>query len=54
MKKSWYKQKTTWAAIGSIATGIGLVVAGETKEGLIMIGFSLQALFQRQATNKIG
>lgn len=50
---AWYLQKTTWAAIAGIFTGIGMIVNGEVKEGIVLVVVSLQQLFQRMAISKV-
>ena len=49
-----YKQKTFWAGIAGIFTGIGLVVSGQTSEGVAAILAGVQVIFLRQAVDKSG
>lgn len=50
--KQFLKQKTTWAGIAAIATGIGLYIAGEKTEALQTIIGGIGLVFLRQAVAK--
>ncbi len=56
-QKPWYKQKTTWAALGAAAVvGIGAGAGFLTQEqvkGLYDIAIAGAIVFLRQAVNKI-
>jgi hypothetical protein len=49
--KKWYQQKTTWAGIGSILTGVGGVASQsiDVSTGLMMTFQGFMAIFGRQA-----
>lgn len=51
MKRLW-KTKTFWGGIASIATGIGLVWAGDIPQGVTAIMFGIQSIFIRDAIAK--
>ncbi len=51
--KSLLKRKTFWAGLGSIATGIGMIVVGQVPEGIQMIGGGVLAIFMRDGIEKV-
>ena len=53
--KPWYRQKTTWAGIGAIVTGLGGIMTGEMDPGvgLQMIAGGFIAIFLRQGVEHI-
>lgn len=52
MSKLW-KTKTFWTGIASVATGIGMILAGEVPDGMQMIFIGFVAICGRQAITKI-
>ena len=49
----WLKQKSTWAGIGAIATGVGmLVTGGDTAVGVQTIIGGFAVIFLREAIAK--
>ena len=50
---AFLKQKTTWAGIALVVTGIGQIVAEDSRgEGIASILTGLGLIFLRQAVNK--
>jgi len=49
--KKWYTQKTTWAAIAGVFTGVSIVVSGDITTGITTITTNLAIIFLRQSTN---
>lgn len=47
------KSKTFWAGIASVATGIGLIVAGDVLNGINMVGMGVLAVCGRDAVSKL-
>lgn len=47
MAKPLYKTKTFWAGLAGVLTGIGLIVSGETSEGIVAILSGVSAIFLR-------
>lgn len=48
------KQKSTWAGIAAIATGIGMVVGGNLDTGIQTVIGGISVIFMRQAIEKSG
>lgn len=46
------KTKTFWTAIASIATGVGLIYAGEKTGGMQMIAAAIMAICLRDGIKK--
>jgi hypothetical protein len=44
-----YKQKTFWAGIAGVVTGIGLLVNDNISEGIVAVVGGFQVIFLRQA-----
>ena len=54
MLKDLVKTKTFWGGIASIATGIGMIVSGDTEQGIQMITLGIISIFLRDAVRKGG
>lgn len=48
------KSKTFWTGLASIATGVGLIIAGDGAAGAPLIAQGLIAIFLRQAITNQG
>ena len=52
MKIDFLKQKTFWAGLAGIVTGAGMIIQGQTTEGIVTCITSLQIIFLRQSVQK--
>lgn len=53
MQGATWKSKTFWGGIAAIATGAGLIVAGDVVSGVQTITLGVLAIFGRDAVSKI-
>jgi len=53
MKIPWYKQKTTWSGLGSVAVGGWLCAIGMASVGGPMISTGIASIFLRQGIEKL-
>ena len=47
--KYMFKSKTFWTGLGSIATGVGFIIIGNTAEGIQLIFSGASIIFLRHA-----
>ena len=50
--KQTIRTKTFWTALAAIATGVGLICAGDKPEGVNLIAGGLMAIFLRDGIKK--
>jgi hypothetical protein len=50
--KPWYRQKSFWLGIGSIASGGAFIVTGQLNEGVTLIVGGFATIFLRDAIAK--
>lgn len=53
MNSSTFKTKSFWTGLAIIATGIGLIVAGDMATGIQTIAGGIVTIFMRDAISKI-
>ena len=53
LHKKTVMTKTFWGAIAAIATGVGLIFAGEVPEGILLIFGGIQTIFLRDSNTKM-
>jgi hypothetical protein len=52
--KNLFRTKTFWAGIGAIATGVGLILAGNVPEGVNSIATGVMAILLRDGIRTAG
>ncbi len=49
MGKDWWKQKTFWAGVVGVLSGVGMIVTGDLTTGIIAVVNGFGLIFLRQA-----